>query len=224
MQLSITMLLLSRFFHGKDDGQLWWFGKNSMFFDLGYNNLEEDDDYIATAIEEIDGIFDLILITEYFDQSLILMKELLSWNWEDVLYIKVNSRTQVQSHGLHEHRLLVEKTRQWTKADAYLYDYFNSTLWKKIKLYGEERMKLDLQELSKRNKNLKEKCILNEVKNIEVEDPQNRVDNPQDIDMMGYILKPNAKNSTLCQGLIRSEVPWFKYLLNKQRKMVPRTF
>lgn len=200
---------------------MWWFGKNSMFFDLGYDNLSEEESYINKAITEMDAIFDLVLITEYFDESLILMKELLSWSWDDILYVKVNSRKQNEEQG-EENSHLEALTRRWTKADAALYDYFNATLWRKIAAYGVDRMAADLVELARRKEGLKEKCILSEVKNSEVVDPHNKVDNPHDIDMTGYILKPSAVNDTLCQGVIRSEIPWFRYFSSKQARIKRR--
>ena len=191
-----------------------------MFFDLGYDNLSEDDDYIERAVKEIDGIFDLVLITEFFDESLILMKEMLGWSWEDVLYIKVNSRQkQEDSDDIQQHHdYLQMQTRRWTKADAFLYDYFNATLQRKITAYGVDRMNRDLLELASRNEKLQDTCILSEVKNTDVKDPRNKVDNPHDIDMTGYILKASAVDNSLCQSLIRSEIPWFRYFAEKQAR------
>ena len=186
-----------------------------MFFDLGYDNLSEDDDYIEKAVKEIDGIFDLVLITEYFDESLILLKEMLGWSWEDVVYIKLNSRYKKEDSNVHHDHLKMQ-TRRWTKADTFLYDYFNAALCRKISAYGVERMNRDLLELASRNEQLQDTCILSVVKNADVEDSRHKVRNCRGIELTGYILKPSAVNNALCQNVIRSEKSWFKYFAEKQ--------
>lgn len=45
-----------------------------------------------TKIEEVDKNFDLVLISEYFDESMVLMANLLCWPLEEVASLKMNSR------------------------------------------------------------------------------------------------------------------------------------
>ncbi|XP_045923592.1 galactosylceramide sulfotransferase-like [Micropterus dolomieu] len=65
--------------------------KNLLFFDFGFdNNLEADDPLVMMNIHSLSKQFDLVLIAEYFDESLILLKETLCWTTEDILYFKLN--------------------------------------------------------------------------------------------------------------------------------------
>ena len=42
----------------------------------------------------MDQQFTLILITDFFDESLIMMKHLLCWDWDDIVYIKFKMRIE----------------------------------------------------------------------------------------------------------------------------------
>ena len=73
-----------------------WFGYigfNQQSYDFGVranqlNNLSA----VKEKMAEIEKDFDLILIAEYFDESLVLLADHLCWNLEDMVYLKLNSR------------------------------------------------------------------------------------------------------------------------------------
>ena len=54
---------------------------------------DQDQAYVTQAIKEMDDNFTLILLTDFFDESLIMMKHLLCWDWDDIVYIKFKMRT-----------------------------------------------------------------------------------------------------------------------------------
>ena len=45
-----------------------------MSYDLGLNHEAEDDKYIKNAIQELESTYHLVLLTDYFEESLILLK------------------------------------------------------------------------------------------------------------------------------------------------------
>ena len=55
-------------------------------------NLPCDEIKINSTVAEILQKFDLIMISDYMDQSLILLKNELGWNIEDILYFSINKR------------------------------------------------------------------------------------------------------------------------------------
>ena len=64
-------------------------------FDLGlqhkyYNDPVEINNHIEDLAEKIN----LVLIMEYFDESLILLKRALCWDLDDIVYFKFNQRAQ----------------------------------------------------------------------------------------------------------------------------------
>ena len=109
-----------------------------MFFDLGLRTTDyHKPEVVKDAILDMDDKFTLVLIYEYLDESLVLMKRKLCWELDDVLYLKFH----YQRHGesTQQPRInssSVEQIQRWNKADAMLYRYFNDTLWSEIHSEG----------------------------------------------------------------------------------------
>ncbi|KAJ7353780.1 hypothetical protein OS493_032365 [Desmophyllum pertusum] len=109
--------------------------RNPMMFDLGldykfYQNATAVKKYIAFLEKE----FDLVMIMEYFEESMVLMKRLLCWEFDDILHIKSNERLDKERAELSDN--LKENIKRWNKADMLLYQHFNKTFWHKIKMEG----------------------------------------------------------------------------------------
>ena len=67
-----------------------WFDQNEMLWDLGIKeDLIKNSKSLREQIRQLDKYFDKVLIAEQFDESLILMKEFLCWDTQDILYFKV---------------------------------------------------------------------------------------------------------------------------------------
>jgi len=62
---------------------------NPMAFDLGLSGMYRDKSEEEIADWLVD-YYDLVMILEYFDESLILLKELLSLEFSDIAYLKSN--------------------------------------------------------------------------------------------------------------------------------------
>ena len=70
-----------------------WFDKDELLWDLGADVSQlEKNEYLRDRIEVYENEFDLVLIAERFDESLVLLQDLLCWDTEDVTYLMV-SRT-----------------------------------------------------------------------------------------------------------------------------------
>ncbi|KAJ7389024.1 hypothetical protein OS493_034158 [Desmophyllum pertusum] len=109
--------------------------RNPMMFDLGldykfYQNATAVKKYIAFLEKE----FDLVMIMEYFEESMVLMKRLLCWEFDDILHVKSNERLDKERAELSDN--LKENIKRWNKADMLLYQHFNKTFWRKIKMEG----------------------------------------------------------------------------------------
>lgn len=204
-----------RFFKGRQDGSFWWFAKNGLSYDLGFNNLMDDDKYIASAIAKVEKTYHLVMIADYFEMSLILLKDLLCLKLEDITYLDLNLRLEKNYNITPE---LDKKIRQWNKADAAIFDHFNKTFWEKVKAFGEKRMKLEVEKLRRMNKKLMDDCIEGEgaVVNKKVHDSRYKVFNPKGVKMGAYNIKPEAELNKKCQDVVKPEMSWFKYLLFKQ--------
>ncbi|RVE65802.1 hypothetical protein OJAV_G00120080 [Oryzias javanicus] len=132
--------------------------KNLLSFDFGFdNNLKADDPEVTGHIRYLSEWFDLVLIAEYFEESLILLKDLLCWSTEDILYFKLNARRN--SSVSKQDPELRAKALQWNGADWKLYQHFNASFWARVEAYGRERMNRDVQELRRRNDEMRARCI-----------------------------------------------------------------
>ena len=68
--------------------------KNYMCFDIGYSVEMDDDAIIDQKIAVMEQQLTFVLLTDYFDESLILMKNKLCWDWDDVVYVKFKMRIE----------------------------------------------------------------------------------------------------------------------------------
>ena len=105
---------------------------------IGWNPDETENE---SEVNEFLGIikreFEHILIAEYFDESLILMRRKLCWEISDILYLPL----LVKKYNYKNHSLepgLMNKLTNWSSVDAIFYKTFNESLWKNVAQYGED--------------------------------------------------------------------------------------
>ena len=86
-----------------------------MSYDLGLNHEAEDDKYIKNAIQELESTYHLVLLTDYFEESLILLKVNLIIDLEG--YIDVGGRCwwpMLESKCIGDNfEMLVTDSRFW---------------------------------------------------------------------------------------------------------------
>lgn len=145
--------------------------RNPSMFDLGFDKKHfENRNAVTQYIKYIENEFDLVLINEYFDESLILLKNLLCWDLEDILYIKQKVRRKRVS--------LNDETKanilSWSHADLLLYNHFNTTLWRKISEEG-PRFFEDLQLFRKKNNIFEAECLPDALEEKEIEGEREKV-------------------------------------------------
>ena len=92
---------------------------------------------IDRYIQKLDKEFHLVLIAEYFDESIILMRRMLNWSMEDVLYRNLHIRGWDRKNTLPKPRDRI-KFRNWAAVDYALYDFFYNRLWQQIKEAGSD--------------------------------------------------------------------------------------
>ena len=180
--------------------------RNGQSFDLGLNSAEFFvEKKTSDAITELDSSFGLVLMMEYFDESLVLLARELCWDIRDVAYFKLNQRrsSDVKTKLSHE---LVQKIRQWNKADVLLYDYFNSTFWKKVEKLG-SAFWIDVSRLKHYNKVLEDACLLSGEYYTKTYAKQSK-------EIQGYGLKNNLDPhlKLLCEKMITNEIDYIEYL------------
>ncbi|XP_077205183.1 galactose-3-O-sulfotransferase 2 isoform X2 [Paroedura picta] len=194
--------------------------RNNMWFDFGYNNnAEYDEHYAQSTIKDIEQNFHLILISDYFDESMILLKNTLGWDLDDVVYFKLNTRSvdSVQNLTLESK----EKVKEWCALDWELYKHFNNTFWTKIrKMMSLTSLYQEVKLLQKRQKELMQMCLLEEmaIDKGKIKDKRMKPYQSGDANILGYNLKEDLDNATLkiCQKMIMPEIQYVSYLYTQQ--------
>ena len=90
---------------------------------------------LQNLITKIDKTFDLIMIVEDFNESMVLLKNGLSWNYEDLLSIKLNVHNEKTKSVISEGAK--DSLRKWLKSSYIFYEYFkvSKTCIYKVRLY-----------------------------------------------------------------------------------------
>ncbi|XP_071961234.1 galactose-3-O-sulfotransferase 3-like [Antedon mediterranea] len=178
----------------------WQRARNGQLFDLGLSHEDYDDQVkVQNKIKHLDSEFDLVLITEYFDESLILLKKLMCWSFEDILYVSKGIRSASHRYALNDE--LQAKIREWNHADVMLYNHFNKTFWRKIKEYGDSFQK-DLSEFRNKQRTVLSHCV--DDRNV---DDSDRRENK-------FILKSDAIVRVFCKALLRGYVEYTRFIRN----------
>ncbi|XP_070546751.1 galactosylceramide sulfotransferase-like [Ptychodera flava] len=154
--------------------------RNGMSFNLGFDHrFDDNDSAIDEMINKLDKELDLVLISDYFEESLVLLKNVLCWKLDDILYISKGIRSKNKRYTIS--KSVAERILKWNKADVKLYEHFNRTFWKKINSYGADFYK-DLREYRTSLRKFQEECAeRNKTKLI-----NNHVD--------GLVMKTNASS------------------------------
>ncbi|KAG9494489.1 hypothetical protein GDO78_002026 [Eleutherodactylus coqui] len=205
----------STFYQGEKQDSAY--AKNLMTFDLGFNpNTPVSLKHSKLLWQAVDTMFDLVLITEYFDESLVLLKDALCWTYDDVLSFPLNTRSNISRHVLSVETK--EKIKSWNQLDWQLYIYFNHSFWNRVDRFGRERMKNEVAELRKRRVQLFEKCVDNQVEPSLLKNKAMVPYQSGSAKILGYNLKSGLKNNDtlLCHRLVLPEIQYNDELRKKQ--------
>lgn len=171
--------------------------RNGMSFDLGLDPEDfENTEVIRSFISSVEKDFDLVLLLEYFDESLVLLKRHLCWSLQDVLYLKHNARLQsFKKH--HIPKQFRNVFLEWNEADVFLYHYFNQTFWEKVDSQG-ENFWYEVNLLRKKSLAMRKECLV----------PGEHRDSHKSRTVSRLILNPNVgeRNQQLCQEIGRAHV------------------
>ncbi|XP_068164329.1 galactose-3-O-sulfotransferase 3-like isoform X2 [Antennarius striatus] len=200
--------------------------RNNLAFDFG-----KDKDHPATDVKfvqdylaEVEQTFSLVMIADYFDESLVVLRHLLSWDLDDILYLKLNMRKEDSKQKLTPD--LVSKIRAWNALDTYLYDYFNASLWHQIAALGLGCVAKEIRELRQAQERLMRSCFNGQVQlrsSMQIKNKNLRPWQPRGtVDIMGYDLPGNISHGLsshaqeLCLKLVIPEIRYSRLLLHSQ--------
>ncbi|XP_078523477.1 galactose-3-O-sulfotransferase 2 isoform X1 [Lissotriton helveticus] len=197
--------------------------KNTMWYDFGYDsNAEDTYPYVQSVLREIEQRFQLVLIAEYFDESMVLLKNTLCWEMEDVVSFKLNSRSKNSIQHLTDKSK--EGAKEWCSLDWKLYQHFNRTFWKRIyETIGPEKMQEELKQLRFKQKELTDICLQEgeaigktQIKDSKLQPAQAGVAN-----ILGYNIRPGleSEQQTQCHRMV---IPEHQYINLMRKYQNPR--
>ncbi|GFR68127.1 galactose-3-O-sulfotransferase 3 [Elysia marginata] len=115
---------------------------NRMSMDLGFNSSDmyaskRNKTKVDEFVRQISRQFDLMLLFEYFDESMILLRRYMHWQIRDIIYLKVNASPYRSPYVWNRNPTLTHNQtkifREWAAVDIALYNHFLSEFFEKIK-------------------------------------------------------------------------------------------
>lgn len=191
--------------------------KNPMAFDLGLNAswAETPSSLWQRELEKLNHTFHLVMIAEHFDESLLLARELLGLDMEELVYVRLNIR---RKEGKPLPKRLAQKIQAWNWLDVQLYRFFHRVFWHKVEVYGYMRMKQELDAFRLLLQETVPRCLEGEAVG-----PKDVVDDlrpwqPGSVVILGYRLKQNLTYAQYsgCFRMVLPELQYHAYLYYRQ--------
>ena len=145
--------------------------RNPLAFNLGFptgfppGSADQSDDKLATQkwIQNLNKEFLLVMIVEYFDESLVMLKRLMCWSLEDILYYHQNPGQYVKENITGSQNY--EMYKSWSKIDFTLYEYFLQIFWIKVEEQGPS-FKEEVEHFKLVNQGIMEFCDKNQTAEV----------------------------------------------------------
>lgn len=93
---------------------------------------------VASLIKTIERNFELVMISELYDHSLVLLRRLMGWQLADIFYYKCYSHRVYREKNVKRQSKEAEKYRKWSSIDYWIYHHFREKLQQRITAGGEE--------------------------------------------------------------------------------------
>uniref|UniRef100_A0A8C4T228 Galactose-3-O-sulfotransferase 4 n=1 Tax=Erpetoichthys calabaricus TaxID=27687 RepID=A0A8C4T228_ERPCA len=185
--------------------------RNLLWFDFGFDhNANFSLQSAQVGVAEIQQSFHLILLAEYFDQSMVLLRDALCWSLDDIVTFRLNFRsneTQWRLSPAQEDRL-----KQWNQVES----------------FGKSRMDQEVASLQARREELANLCLLKGGKPADASQILDEVVQPYQsgqADILGYNLNLNLSlpDKERCLRMIMPEHQ-HKDLLDSKHSFLAWTF
>ncbi|XP_062872604.1 galactose-3-O-sulfotransferase 2 [Trichomycterus rosablanca] len=200
------------------------YARNVLTFDFGFDGQAPSDeaelDRRAVAlISGVESRFHLVLISEYFDESMVLLRHALCWTLEDVASFRLNSRSEKSRRPLSPG--MAERVTRWSSLDWRLYRHFNASFWHRVDTsLGRAKLRLEVESLRAKRAELQRTCLLEggAVDPRLVRDSSLKPFQYGQAVIQGYNVRPGLDDDTrrLCERLIRPELQYTSLLYAKQ--------
>lgn len=194
-------------------------GRNPELYDLGFDKKDMNSSTkVDNYIKFLDKKMDLVLLTEYFFESLILLKDLMCWDLQTIVHLNKKIRVPLgKEKGANTLQTnstkadaLTNRLNKWNDGDFKMFDHFNRTLWKKIEAYGRDRMKSEIVEFKDLTQRYENECMSGtKVRDISYWSGP--------IGLKEYAIRKGKEQNMTCKRLGMSEPEFVDYLRKKHK-------
>ncbi|XP_077985315.1 galactosylceramide sulfotransferase-like [Glandiceps talaboti] len=126
---------------------------NSQTYRFGIH-YPDNESVIDAKIKRLDNELDLVLLTDFYDESLLLLKKIMCWDFEDILYLPFKVHKKEETPITPEMSKIMGRLM---RPDSKLYEHFNNTLWDKVRNYDGD-FTADLLKFRSMKQDLSLKC------------------------------------------------------------------
>nr|XP_056719384.1 galactose-3-O-sulfotransferase 4 [Euleptes europaea] len=195
------------------------YARNLLWFDFGLDPpASQSPASIKVALAELEQVFHLVLLTEYMDESLVLLRHALCWTLDDVVAFRHNLRSPESVYTLEPSN--AARLRAWNYLDWHLYTHFNRTFWARVERFGYARMARETAVLQKHRAQLMEHCLQGggPLEPRHIADEHIRPFQFGQAPILGYALRPGLapKDQEVCQRMVTPELQYKDLLDAKQ--------
>ncbi|XP_042858970.1 galactosylceramide sulfotransferase-like [Penaeus japonicus] len=157
LKLDLRTLLSLPYPEANSRRRLKKFGLNMQAFDFGFDPTQvPSKEELRAELDRLNRRFDLVMVLERFDESLVLLKHLMCWTTRDVAYLKINALGDRAKYNFTSEDKA--GTLALSTLDLALYDYFSKIFDAKVKHFGKTKMKQELEQLQEANDLLQRQC------------------------------------------------------------------
>ena len=183
---------------------------NGMFADFGLpSNQYYNETAINNYILDLDKDFALVMLTEYFEESLVLMKRILCWDLKDILFVPLNINKKKQKHPINLSEQDKRNLFKYNYADFKLYFFFREKLFRQIKDAGAD-FQPEVKHLKNIHFSVKKYCYQNQLKKFSGSVVLTMKASPWNKE---FTITPDD-----CKFMMSSELPLLKQLMSKAEK------
>jgi len=192
-------------------------GRNQMLWDAGLPVTAMDNATAVQAkIEEMEDTFDLVMVAERWDESMVLLRDLLCWEFRDVANFKLNARKESKKVVLSSEAR--EALREYLANDYLVYNHFKAKFEEKVNRFGLPRMSRELGQLKSANEEIQELCSVKATDNDSLKPGENKL---WGRGVVAYTY--NTTNSAECRLFGLSELNFIDELRKEQKQRALNT-
>ena len=101
-----------------------------------------------------------MLLTDYFDESLVLLKEQMGWEYQDIFFMNRLTTADRSRKDSELSQKTIDLILKYNIVDVQLYNFFHNIFKSKVRAFGEELLKEKTAEFRRLRMEFENKCYI----------------------------------------------------------------